>query len=170
MPKSSEYIKTIQKPSQFMMLKNSLYYDCNRSSNDRCLIEYHLNLIDKNNRSDPHNVQNMFYLFEEMNLFNPEQKRKNPYIKDLFERITSEKSEKFDGRNELKLPRKHFLIGIMMVYWIKEAGLNLITYMFSKKENEESDKLDHGYLFFKLLYLIINGKGREGVSVRAMRN
>ncbi|KAL7029818.1 hypothetical protein ACKWTF_006380 [Chironomus riparius] len=159
MPKSSDYIKTIQKPCQFMMLKNALYYDCNRSHNDRSLVEYHLNLIDKNNRSDPHNIQNIFYLFEEMSLFNSEQNNQNTYIRKLFEAVTSEESEKFDGKNELKLPRKHFLIGIMMVYWVREAQLYSIVFKLEKKQ--ESEGLDHGYLFFKLLYNIINGKEND---------
>lgn len=156
MPKPSDYIRTIQKPSQFMMLKNALYYDCYRSYNDRSLVEYHLNLIDKNNRSDPHNVQNIFYLFEEMNLFNSEQKNQNSYIRKLFEAVINEESEKFDGRNELKLPRKHFLIGIMMVYWVREAQLSSISFKLEKKS--ESGSNDHGYLFFKLLFYIINGQ------------
>ncbi|XP_070492751.1 uncharacterized protein [Chironomus tepperi] len=155
MPKSSDYIRTIQKPSQFMMLKNALYYDCNRADDDRSLVEYHLNLIDKNNRSDPHNIQNIFYLFEEISIFNLEQKKQNAYIKDLFETITKEESEHFDGRNELKLPRKHFLIGIMMIYWTREAELISISFRFEKQSNED------GYLFFRLLFHIICGREAE---------
>lgn len=150
MPKSSDYIRTIQKPCQFMMLKNALYYDCKNDENEQCLVEYHLNLIGKNNRSDPHNVQNIFYLLEEISLFNPEQKKNNEYICELFEKVTNEKSEKFDGRNELKLPRKHFLVGIMMIYWVHEAKLA-----------KEFDNNDHGYLFFKLLFMIITGNEDE---------
>jgi hypothetical protein len=44
----------------------------------------------------------------------------------------------------------------MMVYWIKEAEPNL-NYMLEQKKKER----DHGYLFFRLLCLIIKGKEKE---------
>lgn len=134
MPQITENYEQTIKPMHFMMLKNSLFYDfkvnkighgfvdvkpdfANSVTNPKCLIEYHLNLIDKNQRNDYYNTKNLLYLLEEINQFSSDQVGKDEFFVKLFQKILFEHPEKFDGKQELKLPRKHFWIGIMMIYF-----------------------------------------------------
>lgn len=172
----TEYAKTTQKPKHHMMLKNSLYYDHRTDENDKSLIEFHLNVIDKNDGSDPYNLDNLFYLFEEIGIYTSEQTKKSQFIRSIIEKVMKEKSEKFDGQHELRLPRKHFLIGILMIYWKCEVEKEQIIRPDSDNEDEIIDCADYqenptkckiksftnkGFLFFKLLYLTINKHEEE---------
>jgi len=121
----------IHQPLHYMMLKNSLFCDFKlknkltevssenpeNNNNVKCFIEYHLKLIDKNEKDDYDNTHNLLYLFEEMCHYRPEEMGKNQFFVELFQEILSEEPEIFDGEHELKLPRKHFWIGLMMIYW-----------------------------------------------------
>ncbi|KAL7031477.1 hypothetical protein ACKWTF_007031 [Chironomus riparius] len=167
----SEYTNSTQKTKHYMMLKNSLYHDHRTDPNDKSLIEFHLNVIDENDESDPYNLDNLFYLFEEIGIYTKEQTKKNQFIRSIIEKVMEERSERFDGQHELRLPRKHFLIGILMIYWIceiekeqccKVASDSLDEIIKFEDYQECPTKLkitsftNKGFLFFKLLFLIIN--------------
>jgi len=190
MPKISEKYEEICKPLLFMMLKNSLFYDYKSSkighdfveidqdfshfgTNPKCLIEYHLNLIDKNERHDYNNTKNLLYLLEEIYQFCPDQVGKNQFFVKLFKKILYEEPEKFNGKNELKLPRKHFWIGLMMIYWgyfvefqhveaaSKENKTQKCYIILHSTSNpkEEILKLEGTFIpYLNLLSLIINNK------------
>ncbi|XP_070506632.1 uncharacterized protein [Chironomus tepperi] len=171
-----DYTNSTQRPKHFMMLKNSLYHDHKKDENDKSLIEFQLNAINYNDGSDPYNLDSLMYLFEEIGIYTAEQTKKNQYIRNIIDKVMKEKSEKFDGQHELRLPRKHFLIGILMTYWKCEIESEKIIKADSDTEDEIIDSEDYqesptkskiasftdkGFLFFKLLYLIINKKDTE---------
>ena len=105
-----------QKLMQFMVLKNALYYDYKTDDDDKCLIEYNLKLIDKRDRADYKNWKNVLYLFEEISQYNCDSSKSNLFISNLFVKIMEEKPEELDKKFELKLPKKHFLLGLAMIY------------------------------------------------------
>lgn len=162
----TEYTNSTQKPKHHMMLKNSLYHDHRTEENDKSLIEFHLNVIDKNDGSDPYNLDNLFYLFEEIGIYTSEQTKENQFIKDIIKKVMEEESEKFDGQHELRLPRKHFLVGILMIYWksevLNEDPSKSNVKIFTKK----------GFLFFKLLSHIIKKQEQKfhNIFAEEMRN
>lgn len=162
----TKYTNSTQKSKHHMMLKNALYHDHRTDENDKSLIEYHLNVIDKNDGSDPYNLGNLFYLFEEIGIYTSEQTKEDQFIRNIMLNVIKEESEKFDGLHELRLPRKHFLVGILMIYWTSEDLKNSLS-LFKIK-----NFMYKGFLFFKLLYLIINNQEQEFCKVFAeeMRN
>jgi len=148
--------KSTQKLKHYIVLKNSLFYDHSKYSNVKNMIEFHFNLIERYNHLDPYNLDNLFYMFEEIGFYSSEQSEQNPYIEKLFVEIMNEEPQKFDGTNELKLPRKHFLIGILMSYWKQEAlKINIVP------KSSESNDTRHRNLYFSLLSLIMNKKEDE---------
>ncbi|CAH1719066.1 unnamed protein product [Chironomus riparius] len=148
--------KSMQKLKHYMVLKNSLFHDYNRFNNQKCLIDFHFKLIEKNMKEDPYNLDNLFYMFEEIGFYSLEQEHTNDFIRDFFEEIMNEDPEKFDGQKELKLPRKHFLIGIMMIYW-KEEGKNLIEkFEIGSQTSIDENDMCRKNLYFGLLSLIMN--------------
>ncbi|XP_070495883.1 uncharacterized protein [Chironomus tepperi] len=193
MPKIADKYEEICKPLLCMMLKNSLYYDfkssridhdfveveddyLNFGTNPKCLIEYHLNLIDKNERNDYENTKNLMYLLEEIYQFCPDQDGKNQFFVKLFKKILYEEPEVFNGKHELKLPRKHFWIGLMMIYWgyyvefqhVEAASKEnktqkcFIILKSTSNPNEEILKLDGTFIpFLNLLSLIISNKDED---------
>ncbi|XP_070506560.1 uncharacterized protein [Chironomus tepperi] len=165
--------KSIHKLKHYMVLKNSLLYDCSQYNDYKCLIDFHFKLIEKNMGEDPYNLDNLFYMFEEIGFYSMEQEFKNEFIRELFEKIMNEEvtneeimneeimneeKEKHDGRMkyELKLPRKHFLIGIMMIYW-KEEGKDLVEkFEIGSQTSIEQDEVCNKNLYFGLLSMIMN--------------
>lgn len=147
--------KSMQQLKHYMVLKNSLFNDYNRDDNLKCLIDFHFKLIEKNMKEDPYNLYNLFYMFEEIEFYSSEQELENTYIKELFEDIMTEGPDKFDGQKELKLPRKHFLIGIMMIYW-KQEGKKLIKKFNIVSQTSINESVRRQDLYFGLLSLIMN--------------
>jgi len=160
-PEIEKRKKSIQKLKHYMVLKNSLFYDYSRYDNQKCLIDFHFKLIEKNMKEDPYNLDNLFYMFEEIGFYSLEQEHENAFIKELFEEIMIEDPERYDGQKELKLPRKHFLIGIMMIYW-KQEGKHLIKKfdIGSQTSIDESD-MSRRNLYFGLLSLIMNKEDKS---------
>lgn len=148
-------IAQIRQPKQFMMLKNSLLVDFLNKN----LIDIQLDFIETSNDLDSSNLQNLFYFFEEMQIFNSEQKEENKYIRSLFEDILNEQTDKFDGINPLKSPRKHFLIGIMMSYWTCEANIEKLSTFGSRTSR---------HFMFELVNLII--KKEENKFFEELKN
>ncbi|XP_070506700.1 uncharacterized protein [Chironomus tepperi] len=148
-----------QKLKHYMVLKNSLIYDHHNYLNARSLIEFHLNLIDRYNDLDSLNLDKLFYMFEEIGFYSSEQSVRNSYIEELFEVIKNEKPQKFDGKNELGLPRKHFLLGILMIYWKQEAAYltrDLTDKFYMDPKTSESNDTRQRNLYFGLLSLVMN--------------
>ncbi|KAL7051821.1 hypothetical protein ACKWTF_004645 [Chironomus riparius] len=193
MPIIANKYEEICKPLHFMMLKNCLFYDfkatkighdsveseqdySNFGLNPKCLIEYHLNLIDKNERMDYVNTKNLLYLLEEIHQFCPDQVGKNQFFMKLFKKILHEEPEKFNGEHELKLPRKHFWIGLMMIYWgyfvefqhieaaSKDNNTKKCFVILHSTSNTKEDilKLEGTFIpYLHLLSLIINNKDKD---------
>lgn len=140
-----------------------------RSENiSRCLLEYHLCLIDENNRMDYENNKILLYLLEEMNQFCPKRMGKENFFEKICERIFNEKAEDFDGHHELKLPRKHFYIGLMMIYWnhcvdFKQNRPSIFRRL-SKPEDVIIKSGTESIPFFNLLSLILNKQEAEFIE------
>ncbi|XP_070498083.1 uncharacterized protein [Chironomus tepperi] len=175
MLKESDKYEELHEPNHFMMLKNSLLreYQNDNSSNSvrKGLIEYHLSLIDKNERNDYENTKNLFYFFEEINQFSKNQNGNADFFIGVFKRILTEEPEIFDGDHEPKLPRKHFWIGILMIYLgyfvefesIDENGTkNTLIVLKNLKNQEEVLKFEAEFIpYLHLLSLILNKKVKE---------
>lgn len=126
----------------YMLLKNAIYNDCKNET----LIDFHLKTIDTNDGSDCHNLNNLFYMFEEIKYYTHEQLLPNNYIRSIVNACLIERPCTFNVYHEQTLPRKHFLIGIMMIYWqceVVDSSTEFVT------------------LYFKLLKLILNKDAGE---------
>lgn len=172
---SPEY-EEIHKPLHYMMLKNALLHDYQsnnlQSSINKCLVEYHLSLIDKNERNDYDNTKNLLYFFEELCQYSKHQNGKTEFFMDVFEKTLTEETEIFDGKNELKLPRKHFWIGILMIYLgyfvefefvdEKDSKTSYVILKTLEHEKEEVLKFKSEFIpYLHLLSLILNKKEKE---------
>lgn len=149
----------IDEPMQYMMLKNGIFYDCTQTN----LLEYHLSLIEQNDNSDPYNLGNLLYLFEEISCYSEEQLSQNDYIEDFVSKLLNEKSVPFNGIDELTLPRKHFIAGLVIIYWRVPVKLNSITFfkvlwdIMNKSVVEDSFVLNTSKMFdFNDLYELPN--------------
>jgi hypothetical protein len=123
---------------QYMLLKSSMYWlEANGS-----LVDFHLKCIDDNDGSEYQVLQHVMYLFEEIKMYSGEQNVRNAYIRAVIDNVLKEQPKKFEAGSELQLPRKHFFIGLLMIYWQLEVTSDDMSYL-------------------KLLKLIINGKRRD---------
>ncbi|CAG9801252.1 unnamed protein product [Chironomus riparius] len=180
-PVSKEYEK-IQRPIHYMMLKNSLFYDTSNIINSensanqtnvpiKCIFEYEMSLIDQNETKDYENLQNFLYLLEEIYQYCPDKNGKNKFFVDFLKQIISEKKETFNKEHELKMPRKHFYIGLMMIYWgyyikFRKIGREFSIELHGPSEedvvtlNESIETIP----FFEILSLIIQKKEDEVIK------
>lgn len=106
------------------MLKNLI----NCQTTNHSLVEFYLNVIDKNDKSDSLFIQNLMYLFEEIKFFTNEQTQHNTYIRSVIDRVLTEQPKPYNNQDELQLPRKHFMIGLLMIYWQLEIQSPDMTY------------------------------------------
>jgi len=95
--------------SDGMMLKNSLYSDC---ESGKSLIDYHLSLIAKNEGLDHDKIENIMSLLEEVSQYNPKELIINSYFKNIFTSIISDEA----AIDEVKFTRRCFLLGLLMIY------------------------------------------------------
>jgi len=166
-PVSEEY-KKIQQPLHFMMLKNSLFYDTSISRSIyknvqvKCFFEYQMDLIDRNFIEDHENLKNVLYLLEEIHQYCPDKNGRNNFFVELVKQIFSEKVEEFDKKNEPKMPKKHFYIGLMMIYWsyfinFEQIGEHFAIALHNKSTSEKDilKKSSKTIPFFEILSLII---------------
>lgn len=182
------------KPMHYLMLKNALYFDNKTDEKDKCLIEFHLKLVQANEKKDYENFKNLLYFFEEIHQYSSEELEPTKFIQTIFDDIMMEVPTAFDGKNEPALPRKYFLIGYIMIYWkivtekekewqVSEADVNveiqnvdktvkrnflaLESPFRNKSENFTCKVQKNAFVFtplIKLLSLIINEKSKEFVS------
>lgn len=121
---------------QFMILKNALYFDYKTEDDDKCLLDFNLKLVDKESKSDYKNWKNILYLFEEVSQYNLEASKDSLFMCNLFVKVMEEKSEIFNEKDELKLPKMHFLLGLAMIYLDYFVDFHNI-----KGEEEGTDKM-----------------------------
>ncbi|XP_070498398.1 uncharacterized protein [Chironomus tepperi] len=119
MIKVPENYKHVQKPLHCMMLKDALCYNDDEINRDysNCMIEYHLELINKDYKLDDDNCNNLMYILEEVHQYCPDRLGKNEYFQELLEKTLRKEPEVYDKKNELKRPTEHFYIGLFMIYW-----------------------------------------------------
>jgi len=162
---------------QFMVLKNALYHDYKTDDDNKCLIELHLKLIDNKSKSDYKSLKNILYLFEEISQYNLKPSQDKLFIGNLFRKVMEEETEIYNG-NELKLPKKHFILSLAMIYMNfliefqktkqneEEGSEKLFAILRSvTKQNKDIYKLESTIIpAFTLLSLIINKKEKKFVK------
>lgn len=161
----------------YMMLNNALLFD----HSSKCLIGYHFDLILKSEDNDYENLENMLYFFEELSQYTS--KGLNFPFVSIFERILQEKSDEVTENWNPKLPRKHFIMGLMMIYWncymeFEEKDENVsktgtIEIVLKNVENSEKEllRVKSIYIpFFKILSDIIRRPSRQEIDDNFIQN
>jgi len=148
---------------EYMMLKNALFRDIHEANvsnqKDSTLIHFHLKMIDKNQNNDYRNFNNFLYLLEEFrqHSYEDSENNNNKFMKNLLIDILKEEPEEFDSKNELKLPRKHVVFGLLMVFLNYYVSKNAL-YSLSDKGNIIYQFGSKFVPFFNLISLIMTRK------------
>jgi hypothetical protein len=151
----NNFLKINSNSQQYMMLKNSIYYNYTGLS----LIDYYFKLIDNLKFDEVYeSLDSLLYFFEEIEAYNKQEHNriKNEYIESII-------SKNLDS----EMIQKKFAIGIMLIYWkkIEIQQLNSSPFynlLFSIIKRNDEDFIN---TFLTEMYKIdyLNDKGQDNI-------